>query len=73
MEKIICRVSYWLGIASLFIALIWRGLNAVGIGMPTGAIQGQTIYYMSFYKASLLFFIGAIASASYAWINSQES
>jgi hypothetical protein len=72
MEKIIGRVSYWLGIASLVITLIWRGLNALHIGTPTTITTGQTVYYMSFYKASLLFFVGAIASASSAWLNSQK-
>ncbi|HEY1472264.1 MAG TPA: hypothetical protein VGF61_24710 [Candidatus Acidoferrum sp.] len=72
MEKIICRVTYWLGIASLVIALIWRALNGIGMGMLKAAVPGQTIYYMSFYKASLLFFVVLIASASYAWLNSQK-
>lgn len=34
--------------------------------------EGQTVYYMSFYKASLLFFIAAIASSSYAVFKSQK-
>lgn len=72
MERNIVHWSYWLGIASLVIALLWRGFNAFGVWIPTTITPGNTVYYMSFYKASLLFFVAAIASANYASFNSHK-
>jgi len=73
VEKLIVRWSYWLGILSLLIALVWRAFNALGMWQPLHIVVGQSVYYMSFYKASLLFFVATIASASLAWFNSQKS
>ena len=72
MERNIVHWTYWLGIASLVIALLWRSFNALGLWLPMQIREGQTVYYMSFYKASLLFFVAAIASASYAVFKSQK-
>jgi hypothetical protein len=72
MERNIVHWSYWLGIASLVTALLWRALNALGLWLPLQIAPGQTVYYMSFYKASLLFFVAAIASANYAWFKSHK-
>ena len=72
MEKTICRLSFWLGIATLVIALIWRGLDAVGIRVPAPASAGHTVYYMSFYKASLLFFVTTIATQAYMSTGSNQ-
>jgi hypothetical protein len=72
MERNIVRWSYWLGIASLVVALLWRAFNALGLWLPFQISPGQTVYYMSFYKASLLFFVAAIASASYASFRTQR-
>jgi hypothetical protein len=48
MERNIVHWSYWLGIASLVIALCWRGFNALGLWLPFQISPGQTVYYMSF-------------------------
>ena len=72
MERNIVHWSYWLGIASLVIALLWRGFNAFGVWIPTKITPGNTVYYMSFYKAALLFLVAAIASANYASFNSRK-
>ena len=72
MERNIVHWSYWLGIASLVIALLWRAFNALGLWLPTTITPGNTVYYMSFYKASLLFFVTSIASANYAAFNSRK-
>jgi len=34
MEKYILQWSYWLGVACLVIALVWRVLNAAGSFLP---------------------------------------
>jgi len=72
MEKHILHWSYWLGIASLIIALVWKALSAFGLGSPMLVIRDQSISYLTFYKASLLLFVAAIASANYAWFKSQR-
>jgi hypothetical protein len=66
MEKHISHWSYWLGIASLIIAVVWKALSAFGLGSP------MPFSYLTFYKASLLLFVAAIASANYAWLKSQR-
>ena len=63
MEKRLVTVSYWLGLLSSLITLALRSLNAFGILTPTVVQQGRTIWYMSFYKGALLFFLIAIATA----------
>jgi hypothetical protein len=56
------RWSYWLGLLSAVIALVMRAFNAIGIFLPGTVIQGTTIWYMSFYKAALLFLLINIAT-----------
>jgi hypothetical protein len=70
MERQIATLSYWLGLASAVIALLLRACNALGILVPHAVVQGQTVWYMSFYKGALLFFLIAIAST---WRQSQRS
>lgn len=72
MEKYILRWCYWLGIASLVIAAVWKGLNALGLRLPMLLTRDQSVFYLTFYKASLLLFVAAIASASYAGFKSQR-
>ena len=72
MEKHIFRWSYWLGIASLVIAILWRAMNAFGLGSGTLLLRGQYVFSMTFYKASLLLLVAAIASANYATFKSQR-
>jgi len=55
--------SYWLGLVSAAIALTMRAFNAFGVLLPGNVVQGTTIWYMSFYKAALLFFLINIATA----------
>jgi hypothetical protein len=73
MEKHILTWSYWLGLASTVIALVLRLLNALGLLVPQVVKQGQTIWYMSFYKGALLFLLIAVATASCTWARSQRA
>jgi hypothetical protein len=72
MEGNIAHWTYWLGMVSLVIALLWRAFNALGLWLPMYIREGETVHYMSFYKASLLFFVAAIASSNYAAFKSQK-
>jgi hypothetical protein len=73
MEKLIARWSYWLGIVCLVIAVIWRITTAFGLWMASNAARGNPVGYGSFFHASILFFVAAIATTSCAWLNSQKS
>jgi hypothetical protein len=73
VEKHILAWSYWLGVASAVIALGLRSLNAFGLLLATVVTQGRTLWYMSFFKGALLFFLISIATANYSWARSQKS
>jgi hypothetical protein len=74
VEKHIVTVSYWIGLASTAIALLLRTLNAFGMFLPPATAKaGETIWYMSFYKGALLFFLAAIATSGYAAVRGQKS
>jgi hypothetical protein len=73
MEKHIMRWSYWLGIACLAIAIAWKGVNAFGMLLPAKTASQYAIWYMSFFRGSLLFFVTSIASANYSLINSHKA
>ena len=73
MEKQIVTWSYWLGLFSALIALVLRALNLFGLLAPNVVQQGKTLWYMSFYKGALLFFMIAIATASYTFVRSEKA
>lgn len=68
MEKLILRWSYWLGVISFVVAIVWR-VVVVAAGKPLG-FGGIT--YMSFYKVALLLLLTAIATACCAWFKAQK-
>ncbi|MBI1738375.1 MAG: hypothetical protein HYR58_03925 [Acidobacteria bacterium] len=71
MEKKILQYSYWLGVISVVIAIVWRAVNALGYGLRPLA-QGTSIYYMSFYKAALLFLLLSIATGAYSMAGKEK-
>jgi hypothetical protein len=73
VEKQTVTVCYWLGLLSSLIALGLRALNIFGTLSPGVVQQGRTIWYMSFYKGALLFFLIAIATASYASVRGAKT
>ena len=75
MEKHIVRLSYWLGMICAGVALVWRGIVALGIGVPSPETlaPGRFLYYMSFYKAAVLFLVIAVATANYSWSRGQKA
>ena len=65
MEKSICRLSYWLGITSLVISLLWKVMNVfVAIKATTGPAEGP-LTFNSFVKAAILFLVTTIATKAY--------
>jgi hypothetical protein len=67
MAKNITKWSYWLGIACLVIAVLWRILGAVGLPLGESVSSGRTFGYLTFYRAGLLFFAATVASVAYEW------
>lgn len=65
MEKKIAQYSYWLGLACVVVALVWRAANALGYFLPN-VISGQGFYYLSFYKGGLIFLLVCIATGAYS-------
>lgn len=63
LEQHIVRWSYWAGVICGLVALAWRGLNSLGVGVPRMLMPGTTIWYLSFYKAALLFLLISIATS----------
>jgi len=72
MEKLIAHWTYRLGVLCLVIAVAWRAANAFGWLMPFHVAPGHTIWYLSFFHGSILFFVATIATACHAWLKSQE-
>lgn len=68
MDKQIVQYTYWLGVVSMALALVWRVLVMAGLQEK---FLGLT--YMSAYKGALLFFVTAIATTSYAGLKSQKT
>jgi hypothetical protein len=64
VEKQISLYSYWLGLLSVVIALILRGLAAIGVSMPlVGQPGGNAISYNSFLHGAVLFLLLSVASS----------
>jgi len=72
MEKLIARGSYWLGIACLVIAVIWRIVNVFWSWHSSASTAGPSMGHLTFMHGSILFLVATIASVGYAWLNSQK-
>jgi hypothetical protein len=66
MEKHIVRWTFFLCLLCFAVALLWRVLMFFGIWLPGTLVVGKDVWYMSFYKAGVLFALVSIAAASYA-------
>jgi uncharacterized membrane protein YkgB len=64
MEKKILQYSYWLGVACVAVALVWRAAAAMGFGGGL-MMQGISLTYTSFLKGALLFLLTAVATGAY--------
>ena len=69
MEKQIVKVSYWLGLASSLLALVWKGLEALRVAPE----MIGNFKYMTFYKGGLLFLLISMATAGCAWVKSPKA
>ena len=72
MKKHIIRYSFWMGVLSVLLALLTRTLNILGVSLATISTRGTQISYRTFLDGAQLFFLTAIATASYVWFKSQQ-
>jgi hypothetical protein len=71
MEKRIAQLSYWLGVVCLLIAVVWRIVVAFGRLGSVTIVAGHTLWYISFFDGSILFFLTTVATACYAWLKAK--
>lgn len=69
MEKVLLKVSYWLGVICIVLAVLSKALNAVGIDPLTFNTRGNGIGYHSYILGTVIFFLMAVATASLDSVN----
>ena len=69
MEKQMVQLSFWLGLASSLVAVVWKGLESLNAA-PGGF---GSLRHMTFYKGALLFLLISIAASGCAWLKSQKA
>jgi DMSO/TMAO reductase YedYZ heme-binding membrane subunit len=70
MEKKILQYSYWLGVACVVVAVVWRAAGATGY-FGESLQQVLTLTYNSFLKGALVFLLTAVATGAYQAGNKQ--
>ena len=71
MARHIAKWSYWIGIACLVVAMLFRTASALGLPTAPSLVEGRSFGYLTFYRGGLLFFASTIASAAYEWASSR--
>ncbi len=71
MEREIARWSYWLGVVCGVLAMLWRGLIALGLPLTGITTLGNYVAPMTLYKGAVLFLLAGIATANYTWLKRQ--
>ena len=66
LVKMIARLTYWVGMACVALAVILRLMNALGFEMVGVLTKGHPIDYHSLLDGALLFLFSSIASSLYA-------
>ena len=66
LVKQIARVTYWLAILCLVLALVSRLINALGYEAIHFTTRGHPVDYHSFLDGALLFLFASMASSLYA-------
>jgi hypothetical protein len=69
MVKLLIRVSYWLGVVCIVLALLSKALNALGMNVLRFITRGNDVGYHSYVLGAVLFFLMAIATAGFDSFN----
>jgi hypothetical protein len=75
LEKQLATAAYWIGIVCTALALITRGLAALGINAFAFTVgPGRySVSHRTFLEGAVLFFVMAIASAVIAWAKERKA
>ena len=76
MEKLLgflAKLSYWLGVACIILAVVSKVLNSLGAEFGEVMTRGNDVGYHSFVTGAVLFFLMAIATASFDSVNKRGS
>ena len=68
MEKHILKWSYWLGVISVALALVWRVAAVLA-----GRLEIRGLDYMTAYKAGVLLLLVAVATACYTMVKAPKA
>jgi hypothetical protein len=69
MVKLLIRVSYWLGVVCIVLAVLSKAFNALGLNVLQFMTRGNDVGYHSYVLGAVLFFLMAIATASFDSFN----
>jgi hypothetical protein len=72
MERLIVKGSFWLGNVCAALALVARGLDALGINTLNFSTKGSEIGYHTFMDATFFFYLISIAFATYLGFRTQS-
>lgn len=62
MEKQLSLAAFWLGVISVVLTIILRGLAFMDVWPRFGMSAGAAISYMTFFRGSVMFFLLSIAA-----------
>jgi hypothetical protein len=72
MERHIIKGSYWLGNVCAALALVARGLDALGINTLNFSTKGSEIGYHTFMDATFFFYLISIALTTHLGFRSRS-
>lgn len=67
MEKQLSVASYWIGLVSLVLALVFRILAIMGVAVWSASPASVPISYLTFFHGAEVFLLLSIASSVIAW------
>jgi hypothetical protein len=73
LEKQLSVAGYWLGLVSLILAVIFRLLAVMGVGLWSSSPGAIPISYLTFFHGAEAFLLLSIASSAIAWFKLPRS
>jgi hypothetical protein len=74
LEKQLSVASYWLGLVSLILAVVFRLLATMGVAIWGSSSPGAIpISYLTFFHGAEVFLLLSIASSAIAWFKLPRS
>jgi hypothetical protein len=73
LEKQLSVASYWLGLVSLILAVVFRLLATMGVAIWGSSPGANPISYLTFFHGAEVFLLLSIASSAIAWFKLPRS